>query len=250
MNPLVSIITATYNSEKFIAQTIQAIQQQTYTNWELLITDDCSQDNTISIIKEYQKSDNRIFLFRLEKNAGAGIARNNSIQKAKGRFIAFCDSDDIWLSNKLEKQVDFMLTNNLPFTYGAYQKMNEKGEKGTIFYPPQEISYQDLLKTCSIGCLTAIYDTEKIGKMYMPSIRKRQDYGLWLLIFRKIKKTKGITNIPLAYYRVRAKSVSSNKIKAAIYHFKVLKQCGKVNTFKALYYFLHYAIRGFFKYIK
>lgn len=245
----VSIITPTYNSHQFIEATIQSILNQTYTNWELLITDDCSTDGTWELLQKYQRQDERIKIFKLKRNSGPGIARNNSIKHAQGRFIAFCDSDDQWKPEKLEKQVEFLTTNNLAFTFSAYQKIDEKGEKGGIVNIPNEVNYNHLLKTCPIGCLTAIYDTDKIGKVYMPEIRKRQDYGLWLKIFQIIGSTKGM-NENLAYYRVRSNSVSSNKFTAAKYHYKVLRQVGKVPLIKAWYYFLHYALNGVFKYLK
>lgn len=250
MKHKVSIITPTYNSERFISETIEAIQAQTYKNWELLITDDCSTDTTLKVVKKYAEEDSRIRFFKLPTNQGGGVARNNSIKEAIGRFIAFCDSDDVWVEDKLEKQVAFIQKNKLAFTYAAYQKMDENGNKEGIFFPPPKITFIDLLKTCSIGCLTAMYDTEKIGKVYMPLIRKRQDYGLWLEIHKKIKFSEGIVEEPLAYYRVRANSVSSNKLKAAKYHFRVLRECGGVSFFKASYYFVYYFVNGLIKYLK
>ncbi|PVX50753.1 glycosyltransferase involved in cell wall biosynthesis [Balneicella halophila] len=249
-NSKVSIITPSYNSEMYISETIEAIINQTYRNWELLITDDCSSDNTKEIVRNYQENDSRIKFFQLKKNLGAGIARNNSIEKARGRYIAFCDSDDVWKPDKLTKQIEFMERNALAFTYGAYQKMNKEGKKGAIFYPPECISFKDLLKTCSIGCLTAVYDIDKLGKMFMPSIRKRQDYALWLEIHKKIKCSKGIVDEPLAFYRVRSNSISSNKLKAAQYYFRVLKEYGDVNFVQSFYYFFYYIIKGTLKYFK
>jgi len=245
----ISIITPTYNSKDFIPQTINAIINQTYCYWELIVTDDCSSDETWGLLQEYVRKDNRIKIFQLEKNSGTGVARHNSIKHATGRYIAFCDSDDVWLPEKLEKQIDFLQKNDLAFTFSSYRKINEMGEKGGVVKALPLVSYNDLLKTCSIGCLTAIYDTEKIGKVYMPEIRKRQDYGLWLKIFKIIGSSKGMEEI-LALYRVRTNSVSSNKLKAAKYHFKVLRDVGKVPLVKAWYYFLHYAFAGFFKYIR
>ena len=245
----ISIITPTYNSKDFIPQTINAIINQTYCYWELIVTDDCSSDETWGLLQEYVRKDNRIKIFQLEKNSGPGVARNNSIKHATGRYIAFCDSDDVWLPEKLEKQIDFLQKNDLAFTFSSYRKINEMGEKGGVVKALPLVSYNDLLKTCSIGCLTAIYDTEKIGKVYMPEIRKRQDYGLWLKIFKIIGSSKGMEEI-LALYRVRTNSVSSNKLKAAKYHYKVLREVGKVPLIKAWYYFLHYAFAGFFKYIR
>ena len=245
----ISIITPTYNSKDFIPQTINAIINQTYCYWELIVTDDCSSDETWGLLQEYVRKDNRIKIFQLEKNSGPGVARNNSIKHATGRYIAFCDSDDVWLPEKLEKQIDFLQKNDLAFTFSSYRKINEMGEKGGVVKALPLVSYNDLLKTCSIGCLTAIYDTEKIGKVYMPEIRKRQDYGLWLKIFKIIGSSKGMEEI-LALYRVRTNSVSSNKLKAAKYHYKVLREVGKVPLIKAWYYFLHYAFAGFIKYIR
>ncbi|WP_370407933.1 glycosyltransferase family 2 protein [Tenacibaculum dicentrarchi] len=250
MNNKVSIITPSYNSEKFISETIDGILNQSYDNWELLITDDGSTDKTIEIIKGYQKVTDKIKLFKLEKNGGAGVARNNSIKNATGRFIAFCDSDDVWKSDKLEKQINFMSKNNLSFTYSAYQKMDEKGCKGAVIFPPQKTTFNSLLKTCTIGCLTAVYDTDKLGKRYMPTIRKRQDYGLWLTIFKDIKHTEGLSDEVLAYYRVRSNSISSNKFKAASYHYRVLRECGEVGFIKSVYYFIYYSINGVVKYLK
>lgn len=244
MSILVSIITPSYNSSKYIEETIRSVQSQTFKEWEMIIVDDCSTDNTIDIVEQFILSDNRIKLFENNTNLGAAETRNLAIKKSKGRYIAFLDSDDVWLPNKLEKQLLFIEENNLSFTYSAYYKIDEEGNKKGVFYPPKEITFENLLKTCSIGCLTAIYDTNKLGKVYMPNIRKRQDYALWLIIFRKIQKTKGIVDQPLAYYRVRRGSISSNKFKAAIYHYKVLRNYGSINFIKSIYYFVFYLIKG------
>ena len=133
---LVSIITPSYNSEEFISETIISIINQTYTNWELLITDDCSKDNTVNIVKSFQENDIRIKLFILSTNGGAGLARNNSIRKAKGRFIAFCDSDDQWKKNKLEFQINSMVQNNMILSYSGYDVIGEKGNYIRTIYPP------------------------------------------------------------------------------------------------------------------
>lgn len=247
--PFISIITPTYNSLQFIDNTIQSILNQSYTNWELLITDDCSTDGTWDLLKQYTFKDNRIKIFQLEKNSGPGVARNHSIKQATGRFIAFCDSDDVWLPDKLEKQVNFLTKNDLAFTFSSYQKIDESGKKKGIIKSVDKITYTALLKTCPIGCLTAIYDTEKIGKIYMPEIRKRQDYGLWLKILKLIGSTRGMPEV-LANYRERSNSVSSNKFVAAKYHYRVLREVGKVPMFKSWYYFLHYTFNGFIKYLK
>ena len=148
--PLVSVITPSYNSEEFISQTINSVINQTYSNWELLITDDCSNDLSIEIIKPFVKKDRRIKLYTLEHNSGSGVARNNSIKYAKGKYIAFCDSDDQWLPNKLEKQIAFMKENNLQFSYSSYKVCNEEDKIVGSVICPKEVSFRKMLNTVSI----------------------------------------------------------------------------------------------------
>ncbi len=226
---LVSIITPSYNSAAFIAETIESILSQTYTNWELLITDDCSTDNTCTIIRDFIQKDNRIKLYKLEHNAGAGVARNKSIKEAKGRFLAFCDSDDCWYPNKLEKQLSFMIENEYAFTCTSYDCYNEENEKVGFVKCKKRISYFSLLRDNSIGCLTSIYDTKKTGKVYMPTIRKRQDWGLWLSLIKKTKNVYGLQE-SLAKYRIRNNSISSNKISMLKYNFRLYKEVEKYST--------------------
>ena len=235
MDNLVSIITPTYNSEKYITETIESIQAQTYTNWELLITDDCSTDQTIDIIKSYQKNDNRIRLFLLDKNQGAGVARNNSIKEANGRYIAFCDSDDLWMPEKLEIQIGFIKNHKLLFSFTDYDVVSEDNQFVKRIKCPYRMTYSKLLKNNYVGCLTAIYDKEKLGKMYMPMIRKRQDWVLWLNIMSKIKNTKGL-NDSLSIYRTRAGSVSRGKLLLIKYNWKVYRQELKFTFFVSLLY--------------
>jgi len=245
---LVSIITANYNAQKFIANTIKSVLAQTYQNWEMIIVDDCSRDDSISIIKEYMKLDERIKLIELKQNFGAAIARNRAIEIANGRFIAFLDSDDLWKSDKLEKQINFMLENKYSFTYTNYNLIDEDSiEYGKTFEAPKYVSYNNLLKTCSIGCLTAIYDTQYLGKVYMPVISKRQDYALWLKILKKIDKAYCLEE-PLAMYRTRSNSISSNKLKASIYQWKIYREIEQLSMLKSCYYFMQYAFYGINKY--
>jgi glycosyltransferase involved in cell wall biosynthesis len=247
MNNIVSIITPSYNSEKFIKDTIGSVLSQTYKNWEMIIVDDVSLDNSNEIIEEYCKKDSRIKLIKLAKNSGPAVARNRAIQEAKGRYIAFLDADDLWMSEKLEKQIKFMTDNDLAFTYSSYGLIDEYGNDLGSFRTKESITYYDMLKTCSVGCLTAIYDTNKIGKVYMPNILKRQDYGLWLKILKEIGSTKGILE-PLATYRILENSVSSNKIKAASYQWKIYREVEELNIFQSIYYFIQYAYYGIRKY--
>jgi glycosyltransferase involved in cell wall biosynthesis len=245
---LVSIITANYNAAKYISDTIESVLAQSYDNWEMIIVDDCSSDNSIEIIESYIAKDSRIKLVQLEQNSGAAVARNRAIELAQGRFIAFLDSDDLWQSDKLEKQISFMLKNGYIFSYSHYDLIDEDNKRyGTTFKAPPKVSYNDLLKTCSIGCLTAIYDTKSLGKVTMPLILKRQDYGLWLKILKKIDYAYCYDE-SLAIYRTRTNSISSNKIKAAQYQWKIYRDVEKLGIFKSIFYFIHYVYNGLRKY--
>lgn len=208
--PIVSIITPTYNASKYIEATIKAIQAQTFQDWELIITDDYSSDNTIQIVEEFVKDDKRIKLFVLSENGGGGIARNNSIKHAVGRYIAFCDSDDCWFPTKLEKQLAFMEEKRCALSYSSYMTSDESGGINGIVVCPSQITYKSILRDNKIGCLTAIYDTSMIGKVYLPLIRKRQDWGLMIKVLKKCKVAYGLKE-PLAIYRLVTNSISRDK---------------------------------------
>ena len=221
--PKVSIITPCYNSAKYIAATIDSIKAQTFEDWELLITDDCSTDDTVAIVESYAKDDERIKLFRLESNAGGGAARNNSIERATGRYIAFCDSDDRWYPEKLAKQLAFMEERDCAFSYTSYMTCFEDGViKGIVICPHRE-TLRSNLRDSKIGCLTAMYDTEKVGKVYLPLIRKRQDWGLMIRILQRCGVAYGMKE-PLALYRLREGSISSNKLDLVKYNIGVYRQ--------------------------
>ncbi|MFW6271393.1 MAG: glycosyltransferase family 2 protein [Bacillota bacterium] len=235
---LISIITPIYNSKEFISETIESVLSQSYNNWEIIIVDDCSTDNGVNIVKKYQKNNDRIKLIELEKNSGAAIARNTAIKNANGRYIAFLDSDDLWHPDKLKKQIQFMQKNDYAFTYTNYQKMTESGElTNEIVKSPSKLDYEKALHTNYIGCLTAIYDTKKLGKLYMPEIRKRQDYGLWLKILKQVDGYGLDEN--LAYYRVRNNSVSSNKLNLIKYNWKLYRKIENLSIFESSYYIFY-----------
>lgn len=245
-SPLVSVITPLYNAERFISETIKSVQNQTYTNWEMIIVNDQSSDKGVELVKVFQKDDERIILLENDKNEGAAVSRNKAIEAAKGRFIAFLDSDDLWLPEKLDTQVKFMLEKDVAFSFATYEKVDMDGNKFGQIDVPEKVDYYSLLKTCSVGCLTAVYDSEKLGKVYMPNIRKRQDYGLWLRILKMIPHGFGI-NIPLAKYRVRKDSISGNKFSAAKYQWNVYRNVEQLGLLKSVYYFTYYTIYGFVK---
>ena len=244
----VSIIMPAYNVEQFISESIKSVLAQTYQDWELIIVDDNSTDNTYEIAKSYAESDGRIKVIRFSENRGAALARNAAIEAAKGKYIVFLDSDDLWLPHKLEEQLEFMRENDLAFTYSSYELIDEAGKSLGIFLTKESITYSSMLKTCDVGCLTAIYDSYSLGKMYFNiECRRQEDYALWLAILKRIKETKGILE-PLAKYRIRSGSISRNKLKAAWYQWKVYREVEKLSLLKSAYYFCHYAWNGFFKY--
>lgn len=235
MKNLVSIITPSYKSERFISETLESVLAQTYQNWEIIIVDDVSPDNSNKIIEDYCKKDKRIKFIRLEKNSGPAVARNKAIEEAKGRYIAFLDADDLWKPEKLEKQIKFMQEKDCALSYSAYETMSEEGIlQNKCINPPLKISYKDLLKSNYIGCLTAIYDSQKVGKVYMPNIIKRQDYGLWLKILKKTDFAYAV-NESLAIYRIMSNSVSSNKYKLLKYNYLLFKEHEGFSSLKSFY---------------
>ena len=250
MKDLVSIIMPNYNSAQFIEESFVSILNQSYQNWELILVDDCSADDSIEIIESLTADDKRIILIKLAENSGPAIARNRGIKEAKGRYIAFLDSDDTWHPEKLSKQIFFMKEYDIAFSYTGYYRMEEDSEQIIDeIYVPQKVDYSELLKQNIIGCLTAMYDTQKLGKVYMPDILKRQDFALWLSILKKIPYAYGLDE-PLAYYRVRTASVSSNKILASKYNWKLYREVEKLPLHKAIYCFGWYTYRSILKYKK
>ncbi|WP_319227420.1 glycosyltransferase family 2 protein [Draconibacterium orientale] len=232
MKPFVSIITPSYNSIGFIDETINSIINQKYSNWELLITDDCSTDETWNLLERYASRDKRIKIFKLDCNSGPGFARNNSINHASGRFIAFCDSDDQWKPDKLEKQLAVMLEKDCALSFSSYSVIDEDGNHKKNIIAKDEVDYRTMLRNNYIGCLTAMYDTEKVGKMYMPKIRKRQDWALWLSILKKSDKAFGIKE-PLAIYRDRNDSISTNKLNLLKYNRAIYREVEGFSKFKS-----------------
>lgn len=227
--PLVSIITPSFNSAKFIVETIKSVQNQTYKNWEMIIVDDCSSDKTVSIIKEISSQDNRIQLFQLDVNSGTGIARNTALAKASGKYIAFLDADDLWKPLKLELQIDFLKKHNLPFTFSFYECINEAGESlNRRIESPRNLSYRQLFFCNYVGNLTGIYDVNYFGKITVSSIRKRQDWVHWLTILKKIKTAQPVPE-SLAFYRIRENSISASKYELLKHNFSVYRRFHRLN---------------------
>jgi teichuronic acid biosynthesis glycosyltransferase TuaG len=248
MKELVSIITPSFNSEKYIAQTIQSVQNQTYTNWELIIIDDASVDDTTAIVKKIAAIDLRITLIVLEQNSGASKARNQGIKNAKGNYLTFLDADDIWFPNFIENSINTIKKTNIPFVFSSYKRSNEELKfVYSDFIVPQKVTYTDILKTNSISCLTAFIDVKKLGIKYMPNILKRQDMGLWLSYLKEIPYAYGIQE-PQAIYRIRKNSLSRNKSALIKYQWQFYREVEKLSVFHSAYYMLHWMYRGFMKY--
>lgn len=235
-NDLVSIITPTYNSSRYISETIKSIQAQTYSNWELLITDDCSSDNTVEIIRQFMRDDSRIKLFQLEVNSGAGAARNRSIKESIGRYIAMCDSDDMWYPTKLEQQINTIKLNGCFLCYSSYMLCNSQGAINGIVVCRSKETLTSIKRDDKIGFLTVMYDSAKIGKIYMPLLRKRQDWGWLILVMQKCSYAVGIKE-PLAIYRIHSDSISANKISLIRYNIAVYQNVLCWSKPHALLYF-------------
>mgnify|MGYP000497495695 CR=1 FL=1 len=244
--PLVSIVTPTYNAEAYISATIASVGAQEFQDWEHIIVDDASSDETVSVLHELSAGDPRIKVITLDQNSGAAVARNAAIDAARGRFIAFLDADDLWLPQKLAVQVEYMLKTGAPFIYSSYNIIDEQGNHRGAVTVPERVTYSKILRNNTIGCLTAVYDTEYFGKMQMPLIRKRQDLGLWLKLLKRVRHAHGL-NESLAQYRIRPGSISHNKASAAIFTWKLYRQVEKLPLLVAVYYFLSYAANGLIK---
>lgn len=248
MTALVSIITPTYNSEKYIRETIKSVQDQTYSNWELILVDDFSKDQTISVIKEIQKKESRIHLIESTVNSGPAISRNKGIARAKGKYMTFLDADDIWFSDFIESSINTIKSTGIHFVFSSYKRSNEELEFiYSDFIVPQKVTYSDILKSNSISCLTAFLDIETLGKKFMPEVYKRQDMGLWLRYLKEIPFAYGIQE-PKAIYRIRENSLSRKKSSLIKYQWQFYRQVEKLSIIDSTYYMLHWAIRGFLKY--
>jgi glycosyltransferase involved in cell wall biosynthesis len=233
---LVSIITPTYNCGKFIARTLDSVQAQTYQNWEMIIVDDRSQDDTKEIVEAYMAKDPRIQYHLLEENSGAAIARTRAMELAKGSYIAFLDSDDIWLPDKLERQIKWMNENGYDFSCTAYEHIDEYDNllNRTIKTIPKT-DYNRMLLDCPVGNSSVVYNVEKIGKFAVPNIRKRNDDALWLQMLKKEKYIWGMPDV-LMQYRIRRNSVSRNKFKVIKYHWILYRKIEHLSIIRSVFH--------------
>lgn len=244
---LVSIIMPSYNAASYIGESISSVLRQTYTQWELLIVDDCSKDRSAEIAQLYMNEDRRIKVIALEQNVGAAAARNIALEHANGQYIAFLDSDDVWKPKKIERQLKFMQENGYAFTFTEYCVMDESGDhiKNVIEVPPS-ITYHRYLRNTIIGCLTVMIDRRQTGDFRMPLIKSSHDMALWLLIMKRGFKAYGLQEV-LAFYRLVPTSNTAKKWKAAKDVWRVYRQVEKLSLPYSIFCFCGYAIRAVLK---
>ena len=244
MNRLVTIITPVYNSSRYIKDCVSSVVDQSYVDWELIIVDDYSTDNSKDIVLELSDKDERIKGIFLEKNVGAAEARNYAIKKAKGKYIAFLDSDDMWMPTKLEKQIAFMQEKQIAFSFTAYQIMSEDGKQfKNIIKAPKKMTYSSYLKNTIIGCLTVVVDVEKTGNITMPNLGVSEDMSLWLQLLKRGFFAYGLNEI-LSKYRESSNSLSTNKFKAAMAVWKVYRTIEKLSFIYSVWCFINYAFNA------
>ena len=247
MAELISIITPVYNSEKYIAETIESVLAQTYSDWEMIIVDDCSTDNSKEIIRKFTENENRIRLIEFEENAGTGKARDVALKNAKGRFVAFLDSDDMWMPEKLEKQFLFMTENNYPISFTSYKMIDENGsDLKRIIQVVQSVNLHQYLKNTIIGYSSSMIDLKQTGSFQIADIRIRVDTQVWISLLKKGFVAYGLDEV-LMIYRVHKNSISSNKFYAAKKTWNLFYNVEKLGLFKSAYYFSNYAFNAFKK---
>lgn len=233
---LVSIICPTYNCGRFITETIQSVIAQTYTNWEMVIIDDCSTDNTEEIVNKFCSNDNRIKYHRLKTNSGAAVARNLALEMASGKWIAFLDSDDLWLPTKLESQINFMNKNGYSFTYHEYVEIDESSSPLGIYVSGKKhVGKFDMFACCWPGCLSVMYDAEKIGVIQIENVKKNNDTALWLKVIKHADCYLLKEN--LALYRRRKGSITPPDIKTKIkWHYRLFREAEKMNPIASTFW--------------
>lgn len=250
MNALVSIITPSYNTSAYIANTIQSVKAQTYTNWEMIIVDDCSTDNTDAVVAEFL-SDVRIKYLKNKKKSGAAISRNRALKEAKGKWIAFLDSDDLWMPEKLQKQIDFMENGGYYFSYTQYEEIDEKSNPLSVTVTgPKRITRCGMNNYCWPGCLTVMYDAENIGLIQIADIKKNNDYAMWLKVCKKadcylLEETLAM------YRRGRSGSISTHGVSTLIkWHYKLFREAEGNGTISATIHTIRNLMFGFWKKMK
>lgn len=251
MSELVSIIMPSFNTSKYIVESIRSVQSQSYKDWELIIVDDCSEDDTDQVVRAFIEEDKRIIYLKNDHNSGAAVSRNKALREAKGRWIAFLDSDDLWDSRKLERQIDFMENHNYHFSYTNYEEIDSDGQpKGIVVSGPNKITKIGFFNYCWPGCLTVMYDAQVVGLIQVVDIKKNNDYAMWLKACRRTDCY--LLDEKLAYYRRgRNGSISTNSVKTMIgWHYRLFREAegqshllAIINTMRNMFFGLYKKIR-------
>lgn len=247
MVPTVSIITPLYNAERFITETIESVLQQTYENWEWIIVNDCSTDRSVEIVESYLTKEPRIQLINLKKNSGTGFAKNTALNSAKGNYISFIDSDDCWLPEKLEKQLNFMQEKNCPISFTSYEIIDQDSKRlNRVVSSVKSLTQHEYLKNTIIGFSTSMIDKRKTGEFEIINLRSREDTHLWINLLGRGIKAYGIDEV-LVKYRVHDSSITTNKFKAAQQTWNLYYNIEKFGLIKSAFYFSNYVLNAFNK---
>ena len=244
--PLVSVITPMYNDERYIIQTIKSVINQTYSHWELILIDDASTDNTIPLVKALISDMPQIKLLKNEINRGAAVSRNYGTENASGEYIAFLDADDLWKTDKLEKQISAMKKDAIEVCFSSYDLINEEGRAlNHRVHALEHLTHKKQIRANYIGNLTGIYNCKSLGKIYTKDLKKRQDWLLWIEALKRSSKPATGLQEPLAHYRVTANSLSSNKINLLKYNYKVYREGLNFSTLKSICYLMLFLYEHF-----
>jgi len=248
---LVSIIMPAFNAGKTVEKSIKSVLNQTYKDWELIVINDGSTDNTKEIVKRLMKKEKRIHLISPKKNIGCALARDEGIKASNGRWVAFLDADDLWLQNKLKAQIAFHQKNKIALSFTQYRRINILGHLGRIIKSPSEVTYTSLLKSNVIANSTALIDRQNVSikKILMGYKIHYDDYARWLNITREHGPAMGL-GIPLMLYFYESSTDSGNKAKSAFRTWRVFRDSQKLSILESLYYIIHYAFNGLIKHSK
>ena len=247
----VSIITPCYNAEDYIKSTYKALKDQTISNWEWIVVDDCSTDDSYKILTELSQEDKRVKVFKNSENSGAAVTRNICLNNAKGRYLAFLDCDDLWKKDKLEKQIDFHRKNHSQFTYHDYELVDAIGVHIKNQVCPKKMTARDLLKFNPFATSSVFIDRDLIEKhqiRFKEHLRRRQDYLFWYDAIKASREAFGMPDVLSSYRLIGASSLSANKKKMAVIQWKLYRKEFGLNFISSCYYFFHYALHGIKKY--
>lgn len=242
--PKISVITPAYNASEFLSETIESVLKQTFKDWEMIIIDDCSNDNTFEIANNYSKQDSRIKVIKNETNSGVAATRNHGLDVATGEYIAFVDSDDLWLPEKLEKQLSFMEESKYALTYTKFQKyITETKEKSKVIKAPKKMTAKKILGNTAIGCLTVMVNRKMVGDFHMPLLKHTEDNCTWQEILSRGYVAYGMQEV-LSLYRISSNSLTSKKSSAAKQQWETYRKYYKFSFIKSFYYFTKYAFNA------